>query len=178
MGESYKNQAIDEDYYYNKCNVNRGHLFPSCHSPDKVVARSTFTMTNTVPQKESFNSGSWNRMEIKTKDMMGEYCRDEMDQNKILAHVLTGAVPGNNKLNDKVNIPSFMWMTFCCYKSSSESLISQAYWAPNQDENQADNVTIKEITLQELQDLLSSQWVKNTQLFDNKCTKTEIFTSQ
>ncbi|KAI7789984.1 endonuclease domain-containing 1 protein-like [Triplophysa rosa] len=171
MGVPYANQAIDEDYFYNNQNVGRGHLFPSCHSPDKVFAQSTFTLTNTVPQKESFNSGSWNRMEIETKDLMGKYCVDEMDQNKVLAHVLTGAVPGNNKLNERVNIPSFMWMTFCCYNNSSQSWISQAYWAPNEDENKADNITIAERSLQELQEFLSTKWVKITQLFDNSCTK-------
>ncbi|XP_056597520.1 endonuclease domain-containing 1 protein-like [Triplophysa dalaica] len=171
MGMSYENQAMDEDYYNNTCNVDRGHLFPSCHSPDQVFSRSTFTLTNTVPQKQSFNEGSWNRMEIKTKDMMGNYCRDEMDQNNVLAHVLTGAVPGNSKLKERVNIPSFMWMTFCCYNISSESWISQAYWAPNEDENKADNIKIAEINLQELQNSLSTKWVKITQLFNNNCKK-------
>ncbi|XP_056597792.1 endonuclease domain-containing 1 protein-like isoform X2 [Triplophysa dalaica] len=118
MGMPYENQATDEDYIDNNLDVNRGHLFPSCHS---------------------------------------------------------GAVPGKNKLNERVNIPSFMWMTFCCYNSSSESWISQAYWAPNQDENKADNVTINEISLQELQILLNKEWVNVVQLFYSNCNKKVIF---
>ncbi|XP_056597790.1 endonuclease domain-containing 1 protein-like isoform X1 [Triplophysa dalaica] len=175
MGMPYENQATDEDYIDNNLDVNRGHLFPSCHSGDEVISRSTYTLTNTVPQKESFNSGSWNRMEMETIMLMAENCHDSEDQNKVLAHVLTGAVPGKNKLNERVNIPSFMWMTFCCYNSSSESWISQAYWAPNQDENKADNVTINEISLQELQILLNKEWVNVVQLFYSNCNKKVIF---
>ncbi|KAA0709973.1 Endonuclease domain-containing 1 protein [Triplophysa tibetana] len=175
MGMPYENQATDEDYIDNNLNVNRGHLFPSCHSGDKVISRSTYTLTNTVPQKKSFNSGSWNRMEMETIMLMTKNCHDSEDQNKVLAHVLTGAVPGNNKLNERVNIPSFMWMTFCCYNISSQSWISQAYWAPNQDENEADDVTINEITLQELQILLDEEWVNGVQLFYSNCNKEVIF---
>ncbi|XP_056597784.1 endonuclease domain-containing 1 protein-like [Triplophysa dalaica] len=168
----YENQATDEDYNQSETQkhwVNRGHLFPCCHAVDAGTARSTFTYTNIVPQKISFNGGSWNRMELKTVEVMSEDCRDKLDQNKILAHVLTGAVPGNSKLNERVNIPSFMWMTFCCYKSSTSSWSSQAYWAPNQDE-EINNVTISEISLERLQELLSIEWLNITQLFTNSCT--------
>ncbi|XP_055075395.2 endonuclease domain-containing 1 protein-like [Misgurnus anguillicaudatus] len=168
---SYENQATDEDYTNNNYNVNRGHLFPSCHSGDEVTARSTFTLTNAVPQKISFNSGSWNRLEMKTKDLMDNYCRDKNDQNKVLAHVLTGAVPSKdkNQLNNRVNIPSYMWMTFCCYNSTSSSWVSQAYWAPNEDENKI--ITISKISLGKLQEFLSEEWVKITKLFDNNNCK-------
>ncbi|KAI7789987.1 putative endonuclease domain-containing 1 protein-like [Triplophysa rosa] len=95
MGMPYENQATDEDFFNNSYSVNRGHLFPSCHSGDEDIARSTFTYTNTVPQKISFNSGSWNRMEIETIKVMSKYCRDSKYNRNVLAHVLTGAVPGN-----------------------------------------------------------------------------------
>ncbi|KAI7798640.1 endonuclease domain-containing 1 protein-like [Triplophysa rosa] len=173
MGVPYENQATDDDYVQTemqKHTVNRGHLFPCCHAVDPDTARSTFTYTNIVPQKISFNSGSWNRMERETIKVMSEHCRDKMDQNNVLAHVLTGAVHGINKLNERVNIPSFMWMTFCCYKSSTSSWSSQAYWAPNQDEK-INNVTIAEIRLERLQELLSTEWVNITQLFTNNCTE-------
>ncbi|XP_073714706.1 endonuclease domain-containing 1 protein-like [Misgurnus anguillicaudatus] len=172
MRVSYENQATDEDYIDNNYNVNRGHLFPSCHSGDEVTARSTFTLTNAVPQKISFNSGSWNRLEIKAIEVMDNYCRDKKDQNKVLAHVLTGAVPNKDKkqqLKDRVNIPSSMWMTFCCYNSTSSSWASQAYWALNKDEKLNDNVMISEISLKKLQEILSKNFEKNTQLFKNDC---------
>ncbi|KAI7798695.1 putative endonuclease domain-containing 1 protein-like [Triplophysa rosa] len=173
MGMPYENQATDEDFFDNNLNVNRGHLFPSCHSGDEVIAGSTFTYTNIVPQKISFNSGSWNRMERETIKVMSEHCRDKKD-NKVLAHVLTGAVPGNNKLNERVNIPSFMWMTFCCYNfnNNKKSLFSKAYWAPNKDEKD-DTVTINEITLQELQNNLNKK-IKVKYLFDKNCSNRNV----
>ncbi|KAA0709968.1 Endonuclease domain-containing 1 protein [Triplophysa tibetana] len=168
MGMPYENQATDEDFNncYSSDELNRGHLFPSCHSGDEVIARSTFTYTNTVPQKKSFNGGSWNRMEIDTIKLMAVNCRDEKDK-KVLAHVLTGAVPGKDLLKYRVNIPSFMWMTFCCYNNKSP--FSRAYWAPNQDEYNND-LRINEITLQELQKNLTENNIKVTQLFDKYCT--------
>lgn len=162
-----ESQAQNEDYINNNVNVNRGHLFPSFHAVDKETACSTFTLTNIVPQKISFNGGSWKRMEMNTREVMVNDCHD---QNQVLAHVLTGAVPGNDKLNERVNIPSFMWMTFCCYNIPSNSWISQAYWAENKDENPADNVTIEEISLQRLQTNLSEKWMNIVQLFYKNCT--------
>ncbi|XP_067217772.1 endonuclease domain-containing 1 protein-like [Chanodichthys erythropterus] len=62
------NQAINADYCNNCYELNRGHLFPCCHAADLETAESTFTLTNAVPQKISFNAGSWSRMEKETKE--------------------------------------------------------------------------------------------------------------
>lgn len=86
------NQAVNEDYRNNNYNVNRGHLFPCCHAADEDTAESTFTLTNAVPQKISFNGGSWSRMEDENKNIMNS-CKN--NNNEVLAHVLTGAIPGN-----------------------------------------------------------------------------------
>nr|XP_055075376.1 endonuclease domain-containing 1 protein-like [Misgurnus anguillicaudatus] len=165
MTVSYPSQATDEDYIDNNDNLSRGHLFPICHSGDEVTANSTFTLTNAVPQKISFNSGSWSGMEQKTKKLMDKYCRERNDKDKVLAHVLTGAVPGNNKLNNRVNIPSHMWMIFCCYNSTSSSWSSKAYWGENEDVN----VMINESSLEGLHEFLSTKWVNVTELFYNNC---------
>ncbi|XP_051991423.1 endonuclease domain-containing 1 protein-like [Xyrauchen texanus] len=169
MSLPYVNQATTEDYWGDNYKLNHGHLFPCCHAMDEDTAKSTFTLTNIVPQSVSFNKGSWNHMERKTRDDMDKYCRDRKDSNRVLAHVLTGAVPGNNKLNKRVNVPSHMWMAFCCYNSSKTSLVSQAYWAQNKEEN-FDGKTIDEKSLQELQEFLRTQWKKNVLLFDNNCS--------
>ncbi|XP_073677587.1 endonuclease domain-containing 1 protein-like [Garra rufa] len=126
-----ESQAISKDYRNNNVNVSRGHLFPCSHAADVCSAKSTFTLTNTVPQKKSFNEGSWSQMEDETKNIMNN-CKNEM--NKVSVHVLTGAIPGKDKLNRKVNIPSHMWMAFCCYKSIENKWVSKAYWAPNIEE--------------------------------------------
>ncbi|XP_051729687.1 endonuclease domain-containing 1 protein-like [Ctenopharyngodon idella] len=159
------NQAISADYCKNCYKVNRGHLFPCCHAADLDTAESTFTLTNVVPQKISFNAGSWKRMEEETKEIM-DTCKN--NNNEVLAHVLTGAIPGNNKMKKKVNIPSFMWMAFCCYNSTENAWVSQAYWAPNEEENT--KVNIPKRSLLELQGFLNANWVQNVQLFENNCT--------
>ncbi len=163
MTVPYRNQAIDEDYFKNSFKVNRGHLFPNCHSANEFIAKSTFTLTNIVPQNISFNAGSWNRIENETKDSMNKDCYD--NNNKVLAHVLTGAIPGKNKLNGRVNIPSYMWTAFCCYNSRKRLWVSQAYWALNKIERDDEPISTK--SLQELQIFLGENWVKNVQLFKN-----------
>lgn len=164
MTVPHANQAINEDYFNNSYKVNRGHLFPLCHAADLDTAKSTFTLTNAVPQKVSFNGGSWSRMEEKTKNVMNS-CKID---NNVLAHVLTGAIPGNNELKEKVNIPSYMWMAFCCYVGNK--LFSQAYWAPNEEEEDPKELkTINEKSLQELQEFLSQKLRTKVQLFENDC---------
>ncbi|XP_048059645.1 endonuclease domain-containing 1 protein-like [Megalobrama amblycephala] len=160
------NQAISADYCNNceSIKVNRGHLFPCCHAADSKTAESTFTLTNVVPQKISFNAGSWSRMEKETKEIM-DTCKN--NNNKVVAYVLTGAIPGNNKMEEKVNIPSYMWMAFCCYNSMEKAWVSQAYWAPNEEENT--KVIIPKKSLLELQEFLNEKWGENVQLFQNYC---------
>uniref|UniRef100_A0A8C2IKM8 Endonuclease domain-containing 1 protein-like n=1 Tax=Cyprinus carpio TaxID=7962 RepID=A0A8C2IKM8_CYPCA len=165
MTVPYKNQAINEDYFANNFGMNRGHLFPSSHAADVFTAESTFTLTNIVPQYGAFNAGGWRSMEIESGDTMNTQCTD--NNNKVLAHVLTGAIPGINKLNDRVNIPSSMWMAFCCYNSRRRLWVSQAYWALNKEER--DDSGISRMSLEELQQILSKKWVENVQLFRNNC---------
>ncbi|XP_016349902.1 endonuclease domain-containing 1 protein-like [Sinocyclocheilus anshuiensis] len=163
MTVPYRNQAIHEDYFENRYGVNRGHLFPNCHAADEFTAKSTFTLTNIVPQNIRFNAGGWNRIENETRDTMSTHCYD--NNNKVLAHVLTGAIPGKNKLNNRVNIPSYMWTAFCCYNSRERLWVSQAYWALNKQEK--NNAAISKKSLQELQQFLSQNLAKNVQLFKN-----------
>ncbi|RVE60818.1 hypothetical protein OJAV_G00184470 [Oryzias javanicus] len=84
-------QALDSDYMNNLI-YTRGHLYPSCHAPDREAQRSTFTLTNAVPQVESFNSGSWARMERQTKGFMEKEC---INDSRTEAFVVTGAEPDN-----------------------------------------------------------------------------------
>uniref|UniRef100_A0A673INE4 Uncharacterized protein n=1 Tax=Sinocyclocheilus rhinocerous TaxID=307959 RepID=A0A673INE4_9TELE len=163
MTVPYRNQATDEDYFENSYGVNRGHLFPNCHAADEFTAKSTFTLTNIVPQNIRFNAGGWNSIENETRDSMSTHCYD--NNGKVLAHVLTGAIPGKNKLNNRVNIPSYMWTAFCCYNSRKRLWVSQAYWALNKQEK--DNAAISKKSLQELQQFLSQNLAKNVKLFKN-----------
>lgn len=159
------NQATDRDYWKHKKtdNLSRGHLFPNGHAADEINAKSTYTLTNAVPQKSSFNGGSWRDMEQKVREFMYSNCRDENNPDKILAYVLTGAVPGNRKMNDRVNIPSHMWTVFCCYNSNRRAWESQAHWAENKDEESP--IPIAQKTLRQLEVFLSRKYKHSVKLF-------------
>ncbi|XP_041841950.1 endonuclease domain-containing 1 protein-like [Melanotaenia boesemani] len=52
-------QAIDDDYKNNSQCCDRGHLYPVSYGPEVDDKKSTFTLTNAVPQAKKFNSGRW-----------------------------------------------------------------------------------------------------------------------
>ncbi|XDV33830.1 hypothetical protein PO909_004098 [Leuciscus waleckii] len=170
MREPCVNQAFLGDSWTQK-EFNRGHLFPNGHAADQNTAESTFTLTNTVPQFETFNNGSWLRMEENVRDYMHSHCRDKDNINNILAYVLTGAVPGKRApLNKRVNIPSHMWTVFCCYNSGDRKWVSQAHWAENIDESKDPDKTIRAKTLEKLQEFLQKQYNGEYRLFFNDCS--------
>lgn len=171
MNVALSNQAFKGDYTTNK-DVNRGHLFPCCHAADEDTAKSTFTLTNAVPQYKSFNGGSWSDMEQKVRSVMDSHCRDKNNEKNILAYVLTGAVPNTKRppqlLNNRVNIPSDMWTVFCCYNRESNKWKSQAHWAENKDESKGSK-PIPPKTLVALQTFLKSKYNKESLLFNGGC---------
>ncbi|XP_045557604.1 endonuclease domain-containing 1 protein-like isoform X2 [Salmo salar] len=128
-------QAVDTDYENNNKHLDRGHLFPCSHALDDAAKRSTFTLTNAVPQNEKFNRGSWKTMECRVRKYLVENCKD--NNNKIKAYVVTGAVPSSsNTLNNRVNIPDLMWTAYCCYNNNLKQWVAQAHWSKNvQDTN-------------------------------------------
>uniref|UniRef100_A0A669CM99 Uncharacterized protein n=2 Tax=Oreochromis niloticus TaxID=8128 RepID=A0A669CM99_ORENI len=124
----YNYQAGNEDYKNNQ-GFDRGHLFPNSYGSTPIEKRSTFTLTNIVPQIGNFNQGSWNRMENCVKCVLNEYCLNNND--KIEGFVVTGAQPSNNSLNNKINIPSVLWSAFCCYSHRQNSWLASAHWGEN-----------------------------------------------
>uniref|UniRef100_A0A9J7WV73 Endonuclease domain-containing 1 protein-like n=1 Tax=Cyprinus carpio carpio TaxID=630221 RepID=A0A9J7WV73_CYPCA len=174
MREPCVNQAFPGDYWAQKStlrrNLTRGHFFPNCHAADRITAESTFTLTNTAPQYDSFNKGSWNKTEITVRTTMNSHCRNKSDN--ISAYVLTGAVPSKaNLLNKRVNIPSSMWTVFCCYNSKTSTWESQAHWADNKDE-QNEEKTINATSVTELQMFMKKTYGSAPTLFHGvDCTK-------
>ncbi|XP_039534397.1 endonuclease domain-containing 1 protein-like [Pimephales promelas] len=169
MRQPCVNQAFPGDYWAQK-QLNRGHLFPNSHTADQNTSESTFTLTNTVPQFETFNNGSWLRMEENVRDKMHSHCRDKDNLTNTLAYVLTGSVPSKRQpLNKRVNIPLYMWTVFCCYNSSDSRWVSEAHWAENIDESKDPDKTISAKTLVELQQFLRKKNNREYKLFFNDC---------
>uniref|UniRef100_A0A3Q3LN37 Uncharacterized protein n=1 Tax=Mastacembelus armatus TaxID=205130 RepID=A0A3Q3LN37_9TELE len=141
-------QAQDKDYK-NKEKLARGHLFPHNHALNETDKRSTNTLTNIVPQAEQFNSGSWSNMEncVKYNNGVPE------------GFVVTGEQPGNNKLNNKVNIPKMLWSAFCCYSGEKKKWLASAHWGDNVPDGFKPKY-LQTRTLAELQNLDSGHFTK------------------
>ncbi|XP_017337693.2 endonuclease domain-containing 1 protein [Ictalurus punctatus] len=128
------NQAVDLDY--GKSVYTRGHVFPRSYAANQDQADSTFTLTNIAPQTQNIN-GAWaKQVEEPMRTEIKNICR--LDQ-KHLAYIVTGVVPGNNWImitrgennyEEGINIPSYFWSAFCCTgKNDHKKLISKAYIA-------------------------------------------------
>ncbi|XP_036843025.1 endonuclease domain-containing 1 protein-like [Oncorhynchus mykiss] len=144
-GGSYEHQAVQNDYRdsQNKW-LNRGHLFPNSHAHYLDTQKSTFTLTNIVPQVVSFNGGSWKEMERNVREKLMTDC---FSNDQIKAYVVTGAVPNNNnnKLNNRVNIPYLMWTAFCCKNKmymKNKKWIAGAHWGLNKKGEALNQLTL------------------------------------
>ncbi|XP_014867186.1 PREDICTED: endonuclease domain-containing 1 protein-like [Poecilia mexicana] len=145
---TYNHQAGTVDYRSNRT-FDRGHIFPSSYASTKADKMSTFTLTNVVPQAESFNKGSWNKMERCTKCVMEKYCVNSSGGTG--GFVVTGALPSSSStLNNRVNVPTALWSAFCCYSAVAEAWIASGHWGHNvQDESK--HKYLKTETLEDLQ---------------------------
>ncbi|XP_077961538.1 uncharacterized protein LOC144410214 isoform X2 [Gasterosteus aculeatus] len=125
---AYEHQAADDNYKRQEI-YDRGHLFPNSYALREDDKSSTFTLTNIVPQVGTFNKGSWNKMEKCIKCVLDEYCKD--NNNKPEGFLVTGAQPGNGRMNNIVNVPSALWSAFCCYSRSEGQWLASAHWGEN-----------------------------------------------
>ncbi|NXK69066.1 ENDD1 protein, partial [Sylvietta virens] len=148
-------QAIDQDYI-NLQHLSRGHLNPSGHHGDDTQRIATFTLTNIVPQNTELNQGAWKDYESVTMDEKTKDCKT--------TYVITGAVPGNNYIKNRVNIPSYIWSAACCV-GDTEPLSAWGAIAEN-DKNQVDVVS-----LGQLEDRLTMLYRRTVILFNNACPR-------
>ncbi|XP_042326093.1 endonuclease domain-containing 1 protein-like [Sceloporus undulatus] len=150
-------QAILHDYK-NLTGLNRGHLNPNGHQPDRDAKASTFTLTNIVPQNIKLNGGAWNNYEQTTMAKNTEGCNETF--------AVVGAVPGNNYIaGGRVNKPSYVWSAACCVIDNNH-LRSWAIIARN-DEN-----IVYSLTLGQLEEKLAEFYNQNyISLFDTDCPR-------
>nr|XP_020442302.1 uncharacterized protein LOC109951892 [Monopterus albus] len=95
----------------------------------------------------SFNQGSWSKMEDCVKCDLKKFCSAE-------SYVVTGAVPGTEKLNNRVNIPSKLWSAFCCYSQKQKKWLASAHWGDNVKKQPG---YLERKTLQQLKDEVKIQ---------------------
>ncbi|XP_041938943.1 endonuclease domain-containing 1 protein-like [Alosa sapidissima] len=104
-----KSQAVQQDYI--NSSYTRGHLNPSLHHQNRSERRSTFTLTNVVPQKMDSNYGPWSELESNVNVTLNKYCAGP-------AYIVTGIIPYRMdrwlKDEHRVAIPEYLWSAYCC----------------------------------------------------------------
>ncbi|MBN3311473.1 ENDD1 protein, partial [Atractosteus spatula] len=144
-------QAVDEDFQ----NWDRGHLNPAGHHSENVESFATFTLTNVAPMSKTLNTQHWNKYEQRLRDNLTAGCSH--------MYVVTGVVPGQNTMVNRVNIPSHFWNAYCCTDNNDVPLRAGGAIAENTDYGYVDEKGLSDLQLQ-LRGLLHAQ---NFDIFQN-----------
>lgn len=150
------NQASNKDY--EKSGYDKGHLAPVFHAPSQPCAEATFTLTNAAPQLGSFNIQWYHIVEKNMASTVTDHCI------KDTAHIVTGVVPGNIKIKNRVRVPSHFWSAYCC-KNQTNHLISGGVIGENSQSSTIVQKTVKDLET----DLQNGYSVGSFLLFDNNC---------
>ncbi|NXK70819.1 ENDD1 protein, partial [Sylvietta virens] len=154
LDEIAKTQAINQDYK-NLKDLDRGHLSPSCHQKDDIHRKATFTLTNIVPQNKTLNQGAWKDYESKTMREKIKGCET--------TYVITGAVPGEDYIKDRVNVPSYIWSAACCEVKGTQQ---RKAWGAIAENNKN---KVEVLSLEALEQKLSNLYRGTVTLFNNAC---------
>ncbi|XP_076015593.1 endonuclease domain-containing 1 protein-like [Genypterus blacodes] len=185
-----ESQAVNQDYI--NSGYTRGHLNPAMHQNTPAARNATFTLTNIVPQRKGSNSGPWNILEHEVRGRAA-FCTGQM-------YVVTGVMPyvsGNHWINNRVNVPEYIWSAYCCpsYTTSlpeSERPFFPTYAAVGRNDALSGNefapmdrkalptvrgYEVKRMSSQDLEVILRERLVTNQatnqsiSLFHNKCQR-------
>ncbi|XP_036755782.2 endonuclease domain-containing 1 protein-like [Manis pentadactyla] len=146
-------QALNTDYL--DSGYQRGQLYPFSLSSDLQMA--TFTLTNAAPMTPTFRERWYMNLNSLMERALSPQCGSGED-----LYIITGAVPSDRKVKDKVAIPEFVWLAACC-------AVPGGGWAMGFVKHTRDGDIIEDVMVKELEKLLPF----NPQLFLNNCGETE-----
>uniref|UniRef100_A0A8D1BV31 Endonuclease domain-containing 1 protein n=1 Tax=Sus scrofa TaxID=9823 RepID=A0A8D1BV31_PIG len=146
-------QALNADYLGS--DYQTGQLYPFSLSSDPHTA--TFTLTNAAPMTPSFQK-QW----YLTLNSLMDLALSPQCGNGEELYILTGAVPSDLKVKDKVTIPEFVWLAACC-------AVPGGGWAMGFVKHTRDGEVIEDVMVKELEKLLPF----NPQLFQDNCGEME-----
>lgn len=146
-------QALNTDYLGS--DYQRGQLYPFSLSSD--VHTAIFTLTNAAPMTPTFQE----RWHLNLNSLMDRALTPQCGSGDDL-YILTGAVPSDVKVKDKVTVPKFVWLAACCAAPGGG-------WAMGFVKHTRDGDVIEDVMVKELEKLLPF----NPQLFHNNCGEAE-----
>ena len=108
-------QAVDNDYYKNGLDLDRGHLSPNSINSRNIKKQwATFTLTNAAPQYSGFNRNLWRVYECITEQAILQLVPNE--PVFIITGVAGKAKDQNGKalkLRNRVQVPGSFWKAVC-----------------------------------------------------------------
>lgn len=158
--ENISHQAQNSDYSGSGSSYHKGHLAPRNHCPSPEWANATFTLTNAAPQASRFNLRWFHRVEKETANRLINKCITQGLQ----AYIVTGVVPGNRTLKNRVRIPSYFWSAFCCVDNNQKARYSGSYLGENHNDSK-----LTELDINVLEANLTRLYNQNVTLFNGKC---------
>ncbi|KAF4119044.1 endonuclease domain-containing 1 protein-like [Onychostoma macrolepis] len=160
-----KHQALNGDYENSL--YDRGHLAPVYQAQSQSCAKATFTLTNAAPQNPSFNRGQWRALERNIAKELSDQCLP----NKYSVYIVTGVVPGNNNINNRVTVPSHFWTAYCCLDNNNKCQNLELVRFIGKNENIGpDNISVAclEAELEKLYEVTSFKLFNTSENNENK----------
>ncbi|XP_044215404.1 endonuclease domain-containing 1 protein-like [Thunnus albacares] len=153
-----QNQSLNEDY--TGTGYDKGHLLPVRHRNSSSCVEATFTLTNAAPQNPTFNRGRWRVKEAEVANMLTTNCLN----SGFRAYIVTGVVPGNTNINNRVNVPRYFWSAYCCRDNNNRPQFSGAFYG-----NNVKSGTIAITSIADLDRNLTALYGTGFQVFSNEC---------
>nr|XP_020142434.1 endonuclease domain-containing 1 protein [Microcebus murinus] len=146
-------QALNTDYL--DSDYQRGQLYPFPLGGD--FQRATFALTNSAPMTQSFQERWYMNLNSLVDRALTPQCGHGED-----LYIITGAVPSDHKVKDRVAVPELVWLAACC-------AVPGGGWAMGFVKHTRGSDIIEDVMVKDLEKLLPF----NLQLFQNNCGETE-----